>query len=397
MKISIMSMATISPLGSHRDAPREYRKADSALQEIEIGDQFAWAGLIPAVLKEKLRAELPSKYDKLDPTVQYAIWTARAAVEQAGWTRDMAIGLNVGSSRGATNLWESYHRELLQSGWVGTPASPTTTLGNIASWVAHDLGTRGPAFSHSITCSSALHAVLNGCAWLQAGYADAFLAGGSEAPLTPFTMAQMQALKIYSREMGPYPCRPLDDAKAQNTMVLGEGAGMLCLEKGELSGARALISGIGYATEPLEHGASLSSDATCLKDAMGMALTGTDLDTVDAVILHAPGTLKGDRAEQHAISRIFGPIKPVLCTNKWKIGHTLGASGLLSLEMAILMLEAREAFPAPYLEARTSTHPIQKVLINAVGFGGNAVSILLESIRPARNKGKSRGLAVKVQ
>jgi 3-oxoacyl-(acyl-carrier-protein) synthase len=77
-------------------------------------------------------------------------------------------------------------------------ASPTTTLGNISSWVAHDLQSSGPEISHSITCSTALHALLNGVAWLKAGMADKFLVGGTEAPLTDFTIAQMRALKIYS-------------------------------------------------------------------------------------------------------------------------------------------------------------------------------------------------------
>jgi 3-oxoacyl-(acyl-carrier-protein) synthase len=62
----------------------------------------------------------------------------------------------------------------------------------------HDLQSSGPEISHSITCSTALHAVLNGIAWLKSGMVDKFFSGGSEAPLTDFTIAQMRALKIYS-------------------------------------------------------------------------------------------------------------------------------------------------------------------------------------------------------
>ena len=93
-------------------------------------------------------------------------------------------------------MFESHFQEFLETGIANTLASPTTTLGNISSWVAHDLQTAGPELSHSITCSTGLHAVLNGVAWLKAGMADAFLVGGSEAPLTPFTLAQMKAMKI---------------------------------------------------------------------------------------------------------------------------------------------------------------------------------------------------------
>jgi 3-oxoacyl-(acyl-carrier-protein) synthase len=68
---------------------------------------------------------------------------------------------------------------------------------------------------------------------------------------------------------------------------------------------------------------------------------------------------------------------PLLTTNKWKIGHTFGASGILSLEMAILMMQHNKFIGVPFAEAQTQTKPIKKVLVNAVGFGGNAVSVLL--------------------
>jgi 3-oxoacyl-(acyl-carrier-protein) synthase len=77
---------------------------------------------------------------------------------------------------------------------------------------------------------------------------DKFLVGGSEAPLTPFTIAQMQALKIYSKEENEYKCQAFDLHKTKNTMVLGEGAAMICLEIDQSKNALAYIEGIGYAT-----------------------------------------------------------------------------------------------------------------------------------------------------
>ena len=110
---------------------------------------------------------------------------------------------------------------------------------------------------------------------------------------------------------------------------------------------------------------------------MKMALQGHDPDSIDAIILHAPGTLKGDSAEYKAVQKVFGESLPLLTSNKWKIGHSLGASGLLSLELAVMMLEQQVFVPVPYLPANNSDKPLQKILINAVGFGGNAVSILV--------------------
>lgn len=127
------------------------------------------------------------------------MYASRTATSKAGWASGDHFGINIGSSRGATELFEKYHREFLETGKVATLASPTTTLGNISFWVAHDLQSTGPNISHSITCSTALHEVLTGVAGLQSNMADKFLVGSSEAPLTPFTIAQMKALKIYAK------------------------------------------------------------------------------------------------------------------------------------------------------------------------------------------------------
>ena len=110
---------------------------------------------------------------------------------------------------------------------------------------------------------------------------------------------------------------------------------------------------------------------------MKMALKGINPSEVDAIVMHAPGTLKGDTSEYKAIQKVFGANHPMLTTNKWKVGHTFGASGMLSLEMAILMMQHNHFIAVPYAEAQVLRQEIRKVLINAVGFGGNAVSIVL--------------------
>ena len=266
----------------------------------------------------------------------------------------------------------------MKEGVSHTLSSPTTTLGNISSWVAHDLQTEGPEISHSITCSTALHSILNGIAWIQAGMSDQFLVGGSEAPLTAFTIAQMQALKIYSsRHNDAFPCLAMQLQKIRNTMVLGEGAAMLCLERGKKSNALAFISGYGYATEILKHNISISSNAHCFQKSMTMALQHSSVKDVDVVVMHAPGTIKGDLSEYNALKTVFKDELPLLTTNKWKIGHSFGASGALSLEMAVLMLQYNTFIGVPYLKYQNVPKTIRTIMVNAVGFGGNAVSILL--------------------
>ena len=378
--ISITAIASLSPLGNSPELIwKQYQNQQHCFVAKDFGNQKAWAAPLDEESKSlvELVRKSDSKYKFLDDSVVFAIAASRNAIAQAGWNQESVFGINIGSSRGATTLFEKHHAEFLQTGKAQTLASPTTTLGNIASWVSHDLQSQGPEISHSITCSTALHALLNGVAWLRAGMVDKFLVGGSEAPLTGFTVAQMQAMKIYSKENQEYPCRAFDLEKKQNTLILGEGAAVCCLELGKKENALALIEGIGYATEILVHNTSMSAEATCFQKSMQMALENTSLTEVDAIVMHAPGTKAGDLSEYKAIQKIFGEDMPFLTTNKWKMGHTFGASGMLSLELALLMLQHQEFIEVPFIAKQKSRGSIKKVLVNAVGFGGNAVSILL--------------------
>ncbi|SNB19058.1 3-oxoacyl-(Acyl-carrier-protein) synthase [Flavobacterium psychrophilum] len=379
-KIVITALSSFSPLGNQPKLIWEqYLKETSLISEKQIGNQTIPVATISEELQKTVEALKTSdnKYKSLDNSVLYAILASREAVKNAGWTKNDVFGINIGSSRGATQLFEKHHQEFIQTGKTGTLASPTTTLGNISSWIAHDLKSSGPEISHSITCSTALHALLNGVAWLRAGMVDKFLVGGSEAPLTPFTIAQMQALKIYSKEETEYKCQAFDLHKTKNTMVLGEGAAMICLEIDQSKNSLAYIEGIGYATDILEHGISISTEADCFQKSMKMALQNTNLSDIDVVVMHAPGTIKGDLSEYKAIQKVFNKSLPMLTTNKWKIGHTFGTSGMLSLELAILMMQHNQFIGVPFAEKQTERKSIRKVLVNAVGFGGNAVSVLL--------------------
>jgi 3-oxoacyl-(acyl-carrier-protein) synthase len=380
--ISITAIASLSALGNYQDIIwSNYQSNQHCFVATDFGNQNVFVAPLDATSKQEIDALKYSdqKYKSLDNSVLFAIAASRKAIQNAGWKKGDCFGINIGSSRGATELFEKHHIDFITTGKVSTLASPTTTLGNISSWVSHDLQSQGPEISHSITCSTALHALLNGVAWLRAGMSEKFLVGGSEAPLTDFTIAQMHALKIYSNsnENSEYPNRALDLNKKKNTLILGEGAAVCCLEIGKKENALAFIEGIGYATEILEHNISVSAEATCFQKSMKMALGTTNLSEVDAIVMHAPGTIKGDLTEYKAIQKVFGDNLPLLTTNKWKIGHTFGASGMLSIEMAIMMLQHDHFIGVPFAEAQFQKKPLKKIMVNAVGFGGNAVSILL--------------------
>lgn len=377
--ISITGMGSISPLGADRaNIWRQYLSDKPLLVGQQVGEELLPVGRLQEesyTLIREIRQE-NARYRSVDPTVLYALYASRQALQEAGWEQGKDFGVNIGSSRGATTLFEEYHQNFLEQGKCAPLASPTTSLGNIASWVMQDAKGQGVAISHSITCSTALHALLNGIAWLHADMAEGFLVGGSEAPLTPFTLSQMKALKIYGSLSDSYPCQPLLLEKLKNTMVLGEGSAVFAIEKGVRPNALAIVKGIGYATEVITHPVAISAQAEALRLSMQQALQGVAPAEVDVVIPHATGTIKGDEAEYHALREVFGQNLPRLTSNKWKIGHTFAASGALAIEMAVLMLQNQQFLPLPYLKKEAGA-PLRNILINATGFGGNAVSVLI--------------------
>ncbi|MGI9533111.1 beta-ketoacyl synthase N-terminal-like domain-containing protein [Lutimonas sp.] len=379
-KVSIISMASVSAMGSTEDEIwQNYLQGKTLISNREFKKFTAFTSDVPERIQRDIdQLKKIKNYKDLDPSVLMAMYASRAAFKKASW-EDAVFGVNIGSSRGATHLFEKYFEEFSnnEKGHVNTLSSPTTTLGNISSWVGHDLQNKGPVISHSIACSTALHGIINGIAWLGSGMSDKFLAGGSEASNTAFTIAQMKALKIYANQGQEYPCLSLDMEKSRNTFVLGEAAAVFCLERGSHPDALAYIEGIGYATEPLKHNISISTNADCFQKSMRMALQNCDSKEVDVIVTHTPGTIKGDSSECNAIKIVFGDHHPALTSNKWLIGHSLGASGGMSLEMAILMMKNQQFVPVPFGSFKKKPDQIKKVLVNAVGFGGNAVSVLL--------------------
>lgn len=376
--IYIHHINSISILGSSRsEVWQSYKESKSNFKLKEFdGNEIMVSAISEKDEKsiEEIRAER-KLYKNLDKSALMAIFVGRK-LSNATKAIQSPIGINIGSSRGATQTFEKAHQKYLEKKKVPLMTSPTTTLGNIATSVAQDLGLKGPAISHSITCSSALHALLNAYAYMKSGLLSDFIIGGTEAPLTGFTIAQMQALKLYSKHLDHQACRSLDFNKSENTLVLGEAACLASLSIRPKENS-TIVSGIGYATEHINHGVALSTDADCLQQSMQMALKEAEKQNVDVVVMHAPGTVKGDKSELKAIHSVFKNL-PALTTNKWLIGHTFGTSGAMNLEMAVMMLENNTFISNPFYKNNREPKQIKSVMINAVGFGGNAVSVVLE-------------------
>lgn len=368
-------------------SPQDSIPEDSCLNEATFNDQTWPLGTLVETAEEEVQGLSKQKpYHRLDRTVLMAIAAARHATNNLA-NAGLQTGINIGSSRGATAAWEQFHQTYLEEGAdnLAPHASPTTTLGHIASWVMQDLNLYGPTLSHSITCSTAIQALGNAEAWLKAGKTDAFLAGASEAPLTPFTLAQAQALGIHATHTSAaYPSQPLAQAD-HNAMVLGEGAGAFWLVPRDWETLfheppYAILESTGFGNEQQPGFAGIDDQGQAFQRAMQMALDQQETGfKVDLLLMHAPGTRKGDEVEYHAIQEVFGKEVPALYSNKWQIGHTYGASAALSVMQAVHILQTQQIpdFPYQVLPSASSCKPIRKVMVNAAGFGGNAGSVIL--------------------
>ena len=391
--IAITGCGSISPLGTERSAIySNYLNQDTFLVNKNFNLKTYPVGSLSNISEKKIDKYILEnpKLKNIDRTALMAIAAASSAFIEAGWAKnpDKITGVNIGSSRGSTALFEKLHKEFIFDVEKKTSVftSPLTTLGYISNHVASSLNIIGPVISTSVTCSTGIQAICNAIAWIKSGMASRFIAGGSEAPLTDFTIAQVDALCIYSKNIeGKYPCAPHSiSEKRNNTFVLGEGAAAFAIEKINISELKnykplGIIESVGFSFERPPTLTGINEDGSLIAASMKMALNNMiTTNEVDQIIMHSPGTYKGDEAEMNAINSIFKVERPNLFSNKWKIGHAYSASPALSLELGLICLQNNYSPSFPY-KTSFNNHKknIKKVMINATGFGGNAISIIV--------------------
>lgn len=387
-RLFIRGLATVSPLGaSSEEVEQMVSRPVCRAVERRGGRGSPVFPLTPAGEELVDSVSREERFAKLDRVTCLALAAARQTLLlEAGNHLPLGI-VSIGSSRGAT---ETLERTILEAGAsaarVPTHTSPSTTAGNISSWVAQEYLSQRPegdeplvALNTSMTCSSAFHSLLVALSFVKSGMARAALFGGAEACLTSYTLAQLDALRIYSSYGAGWPCRP-GNAEPVNSVVLGEGAGtaILCAEPGPPSAPGLELLGVGWALEETPSATGVSADGEVFEAAMRRAVASLPPGvSVDCVVAHAPGTVLGDRAELSAIARVFGGISTV--STKHLTGHTYGASGMVSMSLAQSLLHGVAAGDVPYncRFSNENTAPPTAVLINTAGFGGNCVSVVL--------------------
>jgi len=341
---------------------------------------------------------------KMDLFIQYALGATKEALEdsQLKITPENAeqVGVIVGTGLGGLPTIEKYHQILLEKGPGRiSPFFIPMLIANLASGqIAIQSGAKGPNSCVVTACATGAHCIGDAFRAIVYGDAKAFIAGGTEANITPLTVGGFNAMKALStRNDEPEKAsRPFE--KNRDGFVIAEGAGILILEDLEFAlnrGARihAEIVGYGY-TGDAYHITAPSPDGEGAARCMRMAIRDAELkpEEIDHINAHGTSTPLNDATETQAIKAVFGEHAkkiPVSAT-KSMTGHLLGAAGsteaiftILSLRDEILPPTINYEEPDPecdldYVPNVARRKPIQIAMSNAFGFGGTNATLIFK-------------------
>jgi len=404
--IAVTGMGCISPLGNDPDAACDaYLQGLSACRKLEE----PWASGRDASLAAVVECDIESLLgeflvNRLDRCSQLALLAARQAwsasgVGEHGLPGDrLAVVLGTGIG-GQSTLIQQYERNAAGARRVHPLAVAMAMPNAAAAQVAIELGAHGGAHAPVSACASGAEAIGWGQMLLAADQADVVVVGGAEAAIHLVTMrgfAEMRALSC--RHADPAgACRPF--AEDRDGFVLGEGAGVLVLER--LSDAQArhapiegVLLGAGM-TSDAHHLAMPQPDGLHSAKAVWKALRCADVAPGDLSMIsaHATGTSLGDMAEARALQLVLGAATDQVWVTAPKagLGHLLGAAGavesiltLKALQKAMVPRSLNADPPDPEIPLRIARHrnePLNPhnrhlVIKNSFGFGGHNVSLL---------------------
>ena len=346
----------------------------------------------------------PHRLKRLDRYAQFAVASARMALDDAGLPYSQKspqdrIGVSFGTALGGVANAEYQHTHYLKKGTRGVNQTLALQVfgGSAHSNIAIEFGFRGVGTTNSNSCASGTIAVGEALRYIRDDFADAIVAGGAEAPLSPLTFGAFAIIKTMSQWAGDpvLACRPFD--LKRDGFVIGEGAASLVLEEFEHAqrrGAHIFAEVLGYSlnNDAFHMTSPLPGGEACIR-AMRDALADAQLAPaqIDYINAHASSTQLNDSTEAMAIKQVFGDralTLPVSGTKPYT-AHPLGATG--AMEAAICALALEERWIPPTLN---HSHPdpacnldvvpnhgrpaeLNYILSNSFGFGGINACIIL--------------------
>ncbi|MEW2374346.1 beta-ketoacyl-[acyl-carrier-protein] synthase family protein [Streptomyces sp. NPDC006656] len=346
----------------------------------------------PAGSMPRVRARRLDRSQQAALTAAAEAWADAGAPEVSPDRLASAIGTGIGGIE--TLLEQDDALEAAGTRRVSPRTVPMLMPNAAAALISIEYGARAGCYTPVSACSSGAEAIALGARLIRAGEADVVIAGGTEAAITPITVAgftQAQALSRHTAEPAS-ASRPF--AVDRSGFVLGEGAAVVVLESAEHAAARgarvhAVLAGAGIAadahhiTAPAADG---SGQISAMRKALGQA--GLAPEQISHINAHATGTPVGDVAEARAIREVFG--RATVTAPKAALGHLFGAAGAVEALIAVLSVEhgvipptrnLTEAGVGGDIDLDVATErrdlPQEAVLSNSFGFGGQNVSLVV--------------------
>ena len=403
-KVVVTGMGIVSPLGN--DVPTFWNNIKNGVCGIGPITKFDTSEYKVKVAGE-VRDFDPKQYmEKMDILhsdiyTQFAIGAAAQAVEESkitGTVEDERIGVYIGTGIGGIATFMNEHQKLLEKGprRVSPFFIPMMIANMASSMIAMRYHCKGSAIPAVTACASGSNAIGEAMRLIRHGYADAMIAGGSEATVNALAAAGFSTMQALSFSDNPLESSLPFDAR-RSGFVMGEGAGVLILEEYEHAvkrGAKiyAELSGYGSTCDAY-HMTQPHPEAEGGAKAIELAWQETGMDT-DRIYYnaHGTGTPMNDKAETIAVKKAFGEErarKISISSTKSMTGHMLGGAGSIEAIISILAMRDSIAPPTINLEERdpevanldfvpniAREKQINTVLSNSFGFGGcNAVLV----------------------
>jgi 3-oxoacyl-[acyl-carrier-protein] synthase II len=404
-RVAVTGAGVVSPLGAtledfHRalcDARPGIRRlpAETAQSSgVQVGALIDWQ---PAPFLAEGEAA------NLDRSTQFALGAAAQALAASGLDVARApdrVGVYWGTGLGGAHTLEAAYKQIYGAGqWRTRPLTVVMAMNNAAgSNVAVRHGLRGPFANYATACSSSAMALGEAMRTIQAGRADAIVAGGSEALLTPATLAAWQALRTLAPADAENPaasCKPFD--RRRGGLVLGEGAAAFVLEDYAHAATRgapilALLTGYGNSCDAVHMSRpDRDGQVRAMREALGES--GVAPRAIGYINAHGTATAVGDVVEAEAINAVFGDAAahvPVSSTKSLH-GHLLGGAGALEFAAALLPLLRGWLPPTAFLEQPDPACKLRHVplraervdaaaavMSNSFAFGGSNVVLIAE-------------------
>jgi 3-oxoacyl-[acyl-carrier-protein] synthase II len=403
-RVAVTGLGAVTPLGNDWRATWDAAVAGrSGIDFIQAFDASEFPVRVAAEVKDFDPTAIvgPKEARRLDRNVLLSIGAAAEGWSDAGLdsTYDPArvgvlFGTAIGGIIGIAEQLATLHERGPDrvSPYFIPSVLPDTASGQIAL----QLGVRGPNYAPVSACATGSTAIGEAAEVIRRGDADAVLAGGAEACITPVILAGFCAMRglAAEEEYPPRASRPFDATRAG--FVMGEGAGILVLEELQAArarGAHVYAEVLGYgASNDAYHLAAPDPEAVGVAEMMEAALrrAGVEPERVGYINAHGTSTPLGDAAETRAIKQVFGDhaYKLAISSTKSELGHCFGAAGAIEAMMCVLALQEGVLPPTinyetpdpecdlDYVPNEARQVQVDVALSNAMGLGGHNGCVL---------------------